>query len=88
MLNYALFLRYKNYFNARSYLVNLFLKPNGRQVIMETLDGESKVVNIPDIFNASQFTSTLENRIDLYHGANNYVFIRGNCHIFDQMVLS
>lgn len=66
----------------------MFLKPNGKQVIVETLDGESKIVNNKDFFNAEMITSRYQHRIDLYHGANNYLFIRGNSFAYDSHVLT
>jgi len=66
----------------------MFLKPNGKQVIIETYDGESKVVNNMDIFNVNQVQHKFDNRIDFYHGANNYLFIKGNTYAFDGEILS
>lgn len=66
----------------------MYLKPNGKQIIVETLDGESKVINNMDIFKAEPFSSKYGSRIDFYHGANNYLFIRGNSYAFDNQVLS
>ncbi len=51
-INYALFQRYYVYFFSESFIKNMYLKPNGKQVIVETLDGESKVVNNKDFYNA------------------------------------
>jgi hypothetical protein len=66
----------------------MFLKENGKQVIVETLDGESKTVNNKDFFNAEMITSRYQHRIDLFHGANNYLFIRGNSYAYDANVLT
>ena len=66
----------------------MFLKQNGKQVIVETLDGESKTINNMDIFDATPVNTRYQNRIDFYHGANNYLFIRGNSHAFDSHILS
>ena len=50
-LNFVLINRYYAYFNSGpSYVVNMFLKPNGKQVIVETRDGDSKVVNTMDFY--------------------------------------
>lgn len=88
-LNYLLYQRYYVYFyGSRCHVVNMFLKPNGKQVIVETRDGESKVVNTVDIFDARLVESKYENRIDFNHGANVYNFIRGNSIIYDSWVLS
>ena len=51
-MNYALFQKYYSFFMTRSFITNMFLKPNGKQVIVETLDGESKVINNKDFFKA------------------------------------
>jgi hypothetical protein len=87
-LNYALFQRYYIYFVNRSYVTSMYLKPNGKQVIIETFDGESRTVNNKDIYDAQPITSRLQHRIDFYHGANNYLFIRGNSYAYDSHVLS
>jgi hypothetical protein len=87
-LNYALFSRYYVYFFSRSFITNMYLKENGKQVIVETLDGESKTVNNKDFFKAEMITSRYQHRIDLYHGANNYMFIRGNSYAYDSHVLT
>lgn len=50
-INYILFARYYPFFYfGRSHVINMYLKPNGKQIIVETRDGESKVVNNMDIF--------------------------------------
>jgi len=87
-MNYALFQRYYVYFYNQSFIKNMFLKPSGKQVIVETLDGESKVVNNKDFFKADMITTRYQHRIDLFHGANNYLFIRGNSYAFDSHVLT
>jgi hypothetical protein len=66
----------------------MYLKPNGKQVIVETLDGESKVINNMDIFKAEPINNRFGNRIDFYHGALNYIFIKGNSHSFDNQILT
>ena len=55
---------------------------------METLDGESKTINNMDIYKAESFKNRYSSRIDFYHGANNYIYIHGNTHIFDDQILS
>jgi hypothetical protein len=87
-MNYALFQRYYAYFHNRSFITNMFLKPNGKQVVVETLDGESKIVNNKDFFKAEMITNKYQHRIDLYHGANNYLFIRGNSYAYDSHILT
>ena len=66
----------------------MFLKQNGKQVIIETKDGESKEVNVSDIYGAKKTESKFENRIDFNYGANKYNFIRGNSIIYDSWVLT
>jgi len=53
LINYVLASRYYPYINSgRSYVVNMYLRPNGRQVIIETRNGEMKIVNNMDIYDA------------------------------------
>ena len=87
-LNYALFQRYYVYFFNRDFITNMYLKPNGKQVIVETLDGESRVINNKDFFKAGMVTNKYQHRIDIYHGANNYLFIRGNSYAYDSHILT
>jgi len=86
--NYALIQRYASFFQTRSFITNMFLKPNGKQVIVETLDGESRVINNKDFFKADQIVSRYQSRTDLYHGANNYLYIRGNSYAYDSHILT
>jgi hypothetical protein len=88
LVSYALFSRYYVYFFSRSFITSLLLKENGKQVIVETLDGESRTVNNKDFFKAEMVTSRYQHRIDMYHGANNYLFIRGNSYAYDSHVLT
>lgn len=55
--------------------------------MIETRDGESKVVNNTDIYRAEKISTAHETRIDLYYGSNNYIFIHGNSYIYDFWVL-
>ena len=88
-LNYLLYQRYYVYFYGdRAHVVNMYLKPNGKQVIIETRDGESKVVNNVDIYDARLVDSKYEQRVDFHNGANVFNFIRGNSIIYDSWVLS
>jgi hypothetical protein len=66
----------------------MFLKENGKQVIVETMDGESRIVNNKDFYKAEMITSRYQHRIDLFHGANNYLFIRGNSFAYDSHILT
>ena len=86
--NFALSSRYYVYFFNRSFITNMFLKENGKQVIVETLDGESRTVNNKDFYKAEMITSRYQHRIDLFHGANNYLFIRGNSYAYDSHILT
>ena len=52
------------------------------------MDGESRVVNNKDFYKAEMITSRYQHRIDLYHGANNYLFIRGNSFAYDSHILT
>ncbi len=87
-LNYALMKRYYVFFFNRSYVTSMFLKPNGKQIIVETLDGESRTVNNKDIFNANIVGDRYQHRIEFFHGANNYLYIRGNSYAFDSHILT
>jgi hypothetical protein len=70
-----------------SYIVNMFLKPNGKQVIVETLDEESRVINNMDFYQADNIQTQFSQRIDIYFGANNYLFLRGNSFCYDSQIL-
>eukprot|EP00351_Strombidinopsis_sp_SopsisLIS2011_P002813 CAMPEP_0116873714 /NCGR_PEP_ID=MMETSP0463-20121206/4995_1 /TAXON_ID=181622 /ORGANISM="Strombidinopsis sp, Strain SopsisLIS2011" /LENGTH=221 /DNA_ID=CAMNT_0004516273 /DNA_START=179 /DNA_END=844 /DNA_ORIENTATION=- len=88
-LNYYLYNKNFVYFyGARSQLQNMFLKQNGKQVIIETCDDETKVVNNADIFDMKQLATRYEDRIEFYHGANIYCVIRGNSYVFDNDILT
>lgn len=80
--------KYYIYFSNRSYLVNMFLKENGKQIIVETLDGESKTINNTDIYKFETFSNRYQSRIDFYHGANNYIYMMGASRAFDNRMLS
>lgn len=87
-LNYALFERYYVYFfGARSHLQNMYLKPNGKEVIVETRDGESREIKTFQFFNPKRIRTRHEHRIDLGYGANNYLYIKGNSQTRDFEIL-
>jgi hypothetical protein len=89
LVNYILYNKYYvYYYGDRCQIINMFLKPNGKQIIVETRDKESKVINITDIFDTNMVETRHEKRIDFGHGANNYMFIRGNAIIYDGWLLS
>ena len=57
-------------------------------MIIETRDGESKVVNNMDFYKPEQVVTRFNARIDIYHGANNYLFLTGHSHAFDSNILT
>ena len=65
----------------------MYLKTNGKEVIIETRDGESKPIKNTLFYDAKRIESKWENRIDLGYGANHYLFIKGNPQIFDKEIL-
>jgi hypothetical protein len=88
-INYVLYNKYYvYYYGDRCQVINMFLKPNGKQIIVETRDKESKTINITDIFETNMVVTRHEKRVDFGHGANNYMFIRGNAIIYDAWLLS
>lgn len=86
--NYLIWRRSHVYFYGdRAEVVNVFLKPNGKQVMIETRDGNSKLVNNTDIYHAKSISDNHDSRVDFNYGANNYCYIRGNTIIQDSWVL-
>lgn len=63
------------YQGDRARVVNMFLKPNGKEIIVETLDGKSKLVDTMSIYGNKEIKSRFEDRIDFNHGANVYCYI-------------
>lgn len=57
-------------------------------MIIETKDGESKIVNNTDIYEAQRIDTKYESRVDFGHGANVYCCIKGNSYIFDAWALT
>lgn len=89
LTNFYIWRRSSNYFfGDRAQVVNLFLKPNGKQIIVETRDGHSKIVNNSDIYENKLVETRFFTRIDFYHGANNHCYITGSSHIFDSWTLT
>ena len=87
-LNYAVFDSYYAYFfGARSQIQNMYLKPSGKEVIVETRDGASKVIRNGIFHDPKRIKSKYENRVDLGYGANHYLFIKGNAQIYDLEIL-
>ena len=86
--NQALFQRYYVYFfGGRSHVQNMYLLPNGKQVYVETRDGLTKLVDNVKFYDPKPYKSRYEQRLDFGHGANNYLYIRGNASIYDEFVL-
>jgi hypothetical protein len=86
--NYLIWRRSHVYFYGdRSEVVNIFLKPNGKQIMLETRDGESRLVNNTDIYHPKTISDNHDSRVDFNFGANNYCYIRGNTIIQDSWVL-
>lgn len=82
--NYVLFDKYYVYmFGAGSHIENMFLMPNGKEVIVETRDGENKTIHNKWFYGPKIMKYGWEDRIDLNYGANNYLFIKGKSQIFD-----
>jgi len=65
----------------------MFLMPNGKEVVIETRDGESHEIQIEMFYNPARVKTYWEDRTDLWYGANNYMFIRGNTTILDIEIL-
>lgn len=87
--NYVIWRRSHVYFYGdRAEIVNIFLKPNGKQCILETRDGDSHVVNNTDIYQPKMIADAHDARIDFNYGANNYRYIRGNTIILDEWCLN
>lgn len=70
-------------------VINMWLLPEGKQVLVETYEGEIKKINIKDIYNqeAKKTKLKLGSRMTFYHGSNNFLFMGGNTQYFDQEVL-
>ena len=87
-LNYALFDSYYAYvFGARSHVQNVYLKPSGKEVIIETRDGMSHNIMNEIFFSPKKIESSYESRIDIGYGANKYLYIKGNPNIYDLEIL-
>jgi hypothetical protein len=86
--NQALFQRnYVYFFGARSHVQNMYLLPNGKQVYVETRDGLTKLIDNSKFYEPKPYSSRYESRLDFGHGANNYLFMRGNATVYDEFVL-
>jgi len=77
--NYVLHAKYYIYFmGARSHVQNMYLLPNGKQVYIETRDGLTKLIDSGKFHDPKKFETKWEKRLDFGHGANNFLFMRGN----------
>ena len=85
--NYLLLDHYYIYFYKSAYITNIFLKPNGKQAIYETLDGESHLVNNKDIYKRELVRTRFAKRIEIYYGANKFMYLRGNAYCWDSHIL-
>ena len=70
-------------------VINMWLLPQGKQVIVETYNGETRKINIKDFYKYKNINTKfkLGNRTEVYHGANNYLFWLGNPLNIDHVVL-
>ena len=90
LFNYFLLSEYNIMFYAkRDMAINMWLLPQGKQVIVETYNGQTRKIHIKDIykFETKKTKFRLGNRLEIYHGANNYLFLSGNPHYLDQEIL-
>ena len=72
----------------RHYLMNLFLQPNGKQMIAETPDGEIHKVNAQDIYSSKKIDSPLfTSRKEIMYGSNNHLFYTGSPYMLDEKVI-
>ena len=86
-INYAMYHKYYAYFfGARSHCKNMYLLPSGKEVILETRDGESKKVKNENFYGGKRIKTRHEDRLDFSYGANTYLYLRGNYHIYDEFI--
>ena len=55
----------------------MFLKPNGKEIIIETQDGKSKLIDTMSIYYSKRITDRYDDRLDFYHGGNIYCYLKG-----------
>jgi len=65
----------------------MYLKPDGKKVVIETRDGQSVEVRNTSFYEPKQVSSRWDTRLDFGYGANIYLYLRGNPTIYDQLVL-
>ena len=88
LLNYCMMQYNYSYFKAsKNILTNMFLKPNGKEIIYECRDGSHKTIPSSDIYEPVFLNTKWESSVTFGHGANHYIHIRGNYHIFDLWAL-
>lgn len=90
LINYFYLGEYSIMFYAkRDMVINMWLLPQGKQVIVENYNGDTRKINIKDFYKYENRKTKLKlgNRIEMYHGANNYLFLSGNPHYIDHEVL-
>ena len=64
------------FFAQRSMCINMFLAASGKQIFVETLDGDLKKINVKDIYSVTKDLGRGErDRIDVKYGTGQYFFI-------------
>lgn len=61
--------------------------PNGKEVIIETRDGNSHKIRNSSFYEAAYYVSKWENKLEFGYGANNRLYARGKPLIKDSEVL-
>ena len=61
--------------------------PSGKEVVLETRDGDSRKIRNASFFEPIYHNSKWESRLDFGHGANNRLYARGKPTIKDSEVL-
>jgi len=90
ILNYFLYTEFKMMMHAkRDMVINMWLMPLGKQVLVETYNGDIRKVNIKDFYKFETRTTRFGfgNRLEMYHGANNFLFLQGDVQYMDREVI-
>ena len=91
LLNLGVMIRNSIYFYAMfSYVVNIYLKEDGRTVIVETLNGSYHTIAIRDIYREEHKKYKIaESRINIRFGTAKYMYIMPghNYYYYDQQLL-
>jgi hypothetical protein len=66
----------------------MYLLPNGKQVYIETRDGLTKLIDNSKFYEPKVVQDKHQKRLEFGHGANNFLYFRGNPHIYDDFVLN